>query len=83
VELCTVVIFLKIASGTVVSAQKLITDTVVESISLEDRNGGVFQEVEFLTFRDSLLTKLKGDRVLCCPDKLAGPLVFTKRDHVS
>ena len=43
----------------------------------------MWQEVEFLTFRDSLLTKLERCRALCCLDDLASPLIFAERYHVS
>jgi len=41
------------------------------------------QEVEFLTIRDSLLTKVERCRALCRPDELANSLVFAERYHVS
>ena len=50
---------------------EVTTDTVVGSVSLEDRCSDVLQEVEFLAVRNSLLTKLESGEVLCHPDELA------------
>ncbi len=62
---------------------EVTTDTVVGSVSLENRCSGVLQEVKFLAVRDSLLTKLESGEAFCRPDKLASPLVFPERNHVS
>ena len=50
---------------------------------MEDRCGGVLQEVEFLAVGDSLLAILKGSGAFCRPDELAGPTIFALRYHVS
>ncbi len=62
---------------------EVTTDTAVGSVSLENRCTGVLQEIKFLAVRDSLLTKLESGGAFCHPDKLASPLVFTERNHVS
>jgi len=51
---------------TIVYHVKAITDTVVGSVSLEDRYDGVLQEVEFLVVRDCWFTKLESDGALQC-----------------
>jgi len=62
---------------------EVATDTVVGSVSLENRCSGVLQEVKFLAVRDSLLTELESGGAFCRPHKLASPLVFTEKNHVS
>ena len=54
---------------------KVTTDTVVGSVSLEDRCSGVLQEVEFLAVRDCLLTKfcfpgVDSEHSTCLSEKL-------------
>ena len=62
---------------------EVAADAIVGGISLEDWCSGVLQEVEFLAVGDSLLAIMKGSGAFCRPDKLASPLIFTLRYHVS